>query len=201
MPSDKVTQHQLGLFHGYPQWWKKHQADLARQREAPLESPSGGGQANDLRSNTERYLGRTTSVVGSGGSRGGGLGLISETGGQLVWRHSGEYGGDPQVLGPPASMTRGTVSRGGVGPSLRNPMGMFSKPASHQAAIQIPASCSATYIFTCAFQLQARLIIISFPVQSHTGHPSVPSPPQRAVTQQQQCRQKLYVVHRRYNRP
>lgn len=37
MPLDKVTQHQLGLFHGLPAWWKKHQAELARQRE-----PAGG---------------------------------------------------------------------------------------------------------------------------------------------------------------
>ncbi|ETS74544.1 hypothetical protein PFICI_13028 [Pestalotiopsis fici W106-1] len=33
MPFDKVTQHQLGLFHGLPAWWKKHQAELARQRD------------------------------------------------------------------------------------------------------------------------------------------------------------------------
>lgn len=32
MPMDRATQHQLGLFHGLPAWWKKHQAELARQR-------------------------------------------------------------------------------------------------------------------------------------------------------------------------
>ncbi|KAI1344824.1 hypothetical protein F5Y15DRAFT_6651 [Xylariaceae sp. FL0016] len=43
MPFDKVTQHQLGLFHGFPAWWKKHQADLARQRDATVDMSSGGG--------------------------------------------------------------------------------------------------------------------------------------------------------------
>jgi hypothetical protein len=33
MPFDKATQHSLGLFHGLPTWWKKHQAELARQRD------------------------------------------------------------------------------------------------------------------------------------------------------------------------
>ncbi|KAK1771086.1 hypothetical protein QBC33DRAFT_511877 [Phialemonium atrogriseum] len=33
MPFDKATQHSLGLFHGLPAWWKKHQAELARQRD------------------------------------------------------------------------------------------------------------------------------------------------------------------------
>ncbi|KAI3322461.1 hypothetical protein HD806DRAFT_545157 [Xylariaceae sp. AK1471] len=136
MPSDKVTQHQLGLFHGYPQWWKKHQSDLARQREVPLESPRSSGQANDSKSNTERYLDRTSSAVGSGGPRGGGLSLTSDAGGQLGWRHSGEYGGDPQMLGTPSSMIRGTISRGGVGASVRNPMGMFPSVISHPPVIQ-----------------------------------------------------------------
>ncbi|KAK6193835.1 hypothetical protein LQW54_012055 [Pestalotiopsis sp. IQ-011] len=49
MPFDKVTQHQLGLFHGLPAWWKKHQAELARQREAPQtmssETLSEGGNS------------------------------------------------------------------------------------------------------------------------------------------------------------
>lgn len=33
MPLDKATQLSLGLFHGLPSWWKKHQANLSRQRE------------------------------------------------------------------------------------------------------------------------------------------------------------------------
>ncbi|KAI1421257.1 hypothetical protein F5Y12DRAFT_718642 [Xylaria sp. FL1777] len=123
MPSDKVTQHQLGLFHGYPQWWKKHQADLARQRDAPSpEAPKNSGQSNDSRTSNERYLGHGGgSAAGSGAARGGGLGLTSEAGGQLAWRHSGEYSGDPQALGPTSSMGRTMTSRGIVG-AMRNPM-------------------------------------------------------------------------------
>ncbi|CAJ2503258.1 Uu.00g106520.m01.CDS01 [Anthostomella pinea] len=87
MPFDKVTQHQLGLFHGFPAWWKKHQADLARQREVPLveSGPASGGASgggaggsgggsgglgigDESRMGGERYLGR------SGGGGGGGLG-------------------------------------------------------------------------------------------------------------------------------
>lgn len=50
MPFDKATQHALGLFHGLPAWWKKHQADLARQQDVShgmrLEglSESGNGK-------------------------------------------------------------------------------------------------------------------------------------------------------------
>ncbi|KAK3327299.1 hypothetical protein B0T19DRAFT_400184 [Cercophora scortea] len=32
MPHDRVTQQALGLFHGLPAWWKKQQAELARQQ-------------------------------------------------------------------------------------------------------------------------------------------------------------------------
>ncbi|GAW18557.1 hypothetical protein ANO14919_080350 [Xylariales sp. No.14919] len=123
MPSDKVTQHQLGLFHGYPQWWKKHQADLARQRDVPPpEGPKNGGQNNSSRPNNEQYLGQTNSLaVGSGGARGGALGLTSDTVGQLAWRPSGE----PQALGPPPSVGRATVSRGMSG-TMRNTMASSS---------------------------------------------------------------------------
>ncbi|KAK4144334.1 uncharacterized protein C8A04DRAFT_11578, partial [Dichotomopilus funicola] len=30
MPADRATQHQLGLFLGYPAWWKRRQGELAR---------------------------------------------------------------------------------------------------------------------------------------------------------------------------
>ncbi|KAI1308537.1 hypothetical protein F5Y03DRAFT_404858 [Xylaria venustula] len=123
MPSDKLTQHQLGLFHGYPQWWKKHQADLARQREAPpSEGPKNSCQSNDSRTGNDLYLGYPgSSAIGSGSARAGNLRLPSDTGGQLAWRHSSEYSCDPQSLGPPSSMGRTTASRG-MGGALRNPM-------------------------------------------------------------------------------
>ncbi|KAI0098888.1 hypothetical protein GGR51DRAFT_565296 [Nemania sp. FL0031] len=121
MPSDKFTQHQLGLFHGYPQWWKKHQADLARQREAPpSEAPNTSGQGGDSRLSNDRYLNRpNNSGVENGGSRDGGLN--SDAGGQLAWRHSGEYGGETRALGPPPHIGRTTTSRGMVG-GMRNHM-------------------------------------------------------------------------------
>ncbi|KAI0965090.1 hypothetical protein F4678DRAFT_485587 [Xylaria arbuscula] len=124
MPSDKVTQHQLGLFHGYPQWWKKHQADLARQREAPpSEGPKNSCQSNDSRTGTDRYLGHpgNSATGGSVSTRAGSSCLPSDAGGQLAWRHSSEYSCDPQTLGPPSSMGRTSASRG-IGGALRSPM-------------------------------------------------------------------------------
>ncbi|GAP84586.2 putative chromatin remodeling complex subunit protein [Rosellinia necatrix] len=123
MPSDKITQHQLGLFHGYPQWWKKHQADLARQREAPSpDSPKTFDQQHDSDHavlNDGRYFVRANnSTAGNGGTRGGGLGLNSDAGGQLTWRHGVEYG-DPQIRRPPSSIGRATISRG-PGGTMRN---------------------------------------------------------------------------------
>ncbi|KAI3342307.1 hypothetical protein F4824DRAFT_512045 [Ustulina deusta] len=123
MPSDKVTQHQLGLFHGYPQWWKKHQADLTRQREAPPpEGPKNGNQSHNSRTNNEQYFGHHgSSAAGSGVSRCGGLGLTSDAGGQLAWRHGSQCNHDPQTLGPSPSIGRITASRG-IGGAIRNPM-------------------------------------------------------------------------------
>ncbi|KAK5628931.1 hypothetical protein RRF57_004646 [Xylaria bambusicola] len=108
MPSDKLTQHQLGLFHGYPQWWKKHQADLSRQRDAPPpEGPKNSGQSHELRANNERYTGHSScSIVGGGSASSGGL--ASDAGGQLAWRQSGEYSSDSPALGPASSMGRVT---------------------------------------------------------------------------------------------
>ncbi|KAI0528281.1 hypothetical protein F5B22DRAFT_653351 [Xylaria bambusicola] len=115
MPSDKLTQHQLGLFHGYPQWWKKHQADLSRQRDAPLlEAPKNGGQSNELRTSNERYIGHSSRSIAGGGSASYG-GLTSDAGRQFAWRHSGEYGSDSPALGPASSMGQAT-SKGISGP-------------------------------------------------------------------------------------
>ncbi|CAI4215171.1 unnamed protein product [Parascedosporium putredinis] len=53
MPFDRQTQHQLGLFHGLPAWWKKHQVELQRQREpeepvSPISAPPGEGMGSRL---------------------------------------------------------------------------------------------------------------------------------------------------------
>ena len=110
MPSDKLTQHQLGLFHGYPQWWRKHQADLSRQRDAPPnDTPKNSSQSNESRGSNERYIGHPVgSTVGGGNASCGGL--TSDAGGQLAWRQNGEYSGDPQVIG--VASTARTASRG-----------------------------------------------------------------------------------------
>lgn len=127
MPADKLTQHQLGLFHGYPQWWKKHQSDLARQREAPppsSENPKNRGPGIESRfssgnNNNERYMGRSGhSTMGSGS-------------GQLAWRHSGEYGGssESQVLGqavPSSFVGRTTTTSRGASGAMRTPICMQS---------------------------------------------------------------------------
>lgn len=147
MPSDKVTQHQLGLFHGYPQWWKKHQADLTRQREAPPpEGPKNGNQSHNSRTNNEQYFGHHgSSAAGSGVSRCGGLGLTSDAGGQLAWRHGSQCNHDPQTLGPSPSIGRITASRG-IGGAIRNPMGTYliflsAKPPSNANRVEILTLC------------------------------------------------------------
>jgi hypothetical protein len=42
MPSDKATQHQLGLFLGYPVWWKRRQAELSRVQPTQPTTAAGG---------------------------------------------------------------------------------------------------------------------------------------------------------------
>ncbi|KAI1439152.1 hypothetical protein GGR50DRAFT_690511 [Xylaria sp. CBS 124048] len=121
MPSDKVTQHQLGLFHGYPQWWKKHQSDLARQRDVPVtvDGPNNGGASNESRSSNERYPGRAHAMVGGGGGggRGGGdLSLTSDGGGQLAWQRPS----DSQPLGPPPSVIGRVSATRGMSAAMRN---------------------------------------------------------------------------------
>lgn len=125
MPSDKATQHSLGLFHGFPQWWKKHQADLARQREVPMDSPNNGGHANDTIPQPGLYLGGTSSIIGPGvAPRGRAFTLTSDAGEQLGWRQSDEYVGNLQALMSPPSIPRSTMSRGAGWPNARNSMGM-----------------------------------------------------------------------------
>ncbi|KAF4975260.1 hypothetical protein FZEAL_7927 [Fusarium zealandicum] len=46
MPFDKATQHSLGLFHGFPKWWKDLQEDLQKrqQKDAPVSRTQPLGQ-------------------------------------------------------------------------------------------------------------------------------------------------------------
>ncbi|KAI0186396.1 hypothetical protein EV127DRAFT_172987 [Xylaria flabelliformis] len=114
MPEDQETQRMLGLFHGYPQWWKKRQADLSRPRDAPpSETPKNCGQNNSPGSKNQGYVGRiNNSASGNRGTRNGGSsGLTSDTGRQHAWHTGGGYIGDPQVPGPGSSMGQATTSR------------------------------------------------------------------------------------------
>ncbi|KAF5025255.1 hypothetical protein F66182_2721 [Fusarium sp. NRRL 66182] len=43
MPFDKATQQSLGLFHGFPKWWRDHQEEL--QKQLNRDSPSRRAQA------------------------------------------------------------------------------------------------------------------------------------------------------------
>ncbi|RYP37429.1 hypothetical protein DL767_002902 [Monosporascus sp. MG133] len=120
MPFDKVTQHQLGLFHGFPAWWKKHQAELARQRDpvpppSPLDSAGGaggrdsrggGGREDDegrlVMDVGERFLtGRSggAAAVGSGGGGGVGVGMRGDQGENVVGCHGVDAGGGGMMLG------------------------------------------------------------------------------------------------------
>ena len=65
MPVDKATQHQLGLFLGYPMWWKRRQAELMRvqvpEKQGVGEKKRLGGLAAVAAS----------AAAGSGGGGGG----------------------------------------------------------------------------------------------------------------------------------
>ncbi|OTA70653.1 hypothetical protein K449DRAFT_442344 [Hypoxylon sp. EC38] len=131
MPFDKVTQHQLGLFHGFPAWWKKHQADLSRQRDGPgpgtgagIGMGAGGGGEETGR---ERFLGRGGGAGAGGGDvgvgGGGGIGHSPTTPGLPTWRRSGEFHASEQKsLGAGRSVTRG------VGSGVRNPLVSYGSP-------------------------------------------------------------------------
>ncbi|RYP49252.1 hypothetical protein DL768_005026 [Monosporascus sp. mg162] len=119
MPFDKVTQHQLGLFHGFPAWWKKHQAELARQRDpvpppSPLDSAGGaGGRDSRGGGGREDDEGRLAMDVGerfltdrSGGAAGGGgggagvgVGTRGDQGDSVIGCHGVDAGGGRMMLG------------------------------------------------------------------------------------------------------
>ena len=63
MPIDLATQHSLGLFHGFPPWWKKLQAELQRRQEVeePALSPA----------RPKALLGNSGNVAGAGADKRG----------------------------------------------------------------------------------------------------------------------------------
>ncbi|KAK7931713.1 hypothetical protein PG985_002425 [Apiospora marii] len=96
MPFDKMTQHQLGLFHGLPAWWKKHQAELARQRDPSDNEQDGPGPGPGPDSTRERLAGGGGGAVEGSRSSSGGLigrsacggGAGAAVGGNLAWRRA-----------------------------------------------------------------------------------------------------------------
>ncbi|KAI1380577.1 hypothetical protein F4677DRAFT_461945 [Hypoxylon crocopeplum] len=125
MPFDKVTQHQLGLFHGFPAWWKKHQADLSRQRDVPIGGGSGSGEEPARLSGGDRFLGRGGGGHGPSGSGGGGGGG-GDSGGMgpstAAWRRGGEnLSSEQKSLGSSRGMR-------GVATGMRNPIASYGSP-------------------------------------------------------------------------
>ncbi len=85
MPVDKATQHQLGLFLGYPMWWKRRQAELMR-----VQPQASQGTAEKKEVGEKRSLGGLVAVASAadggsgfghgrvdGGADGGGDGIVS----------------------------------------------------------------------------------------------------------------------------
>ncbi|KAI0387069.1 hypothetical protein F5Y04DRAFT_288835 [Hypomontagnella monticulosa] len=156
MPFDKLTQHQLGLFHGFPAWWKKHQADLSRQRDVPVSVGGSGVEEPGRLVNTERLLGggggrglsspRPSSAAAGGGSgAGAGVGDVMGVGSSPVspgipgWRRGGE---EQKSLTPSRGVTRGvgtgvrsfiTTYGSPFGPIAPPTRATTSTPAGHMA--------------------------------------------------------------------
>ncbi|KAI1658182.1 hypothetical protein F4813DRAFT_395900, partial [Daldinia decipiens] len=128
MPFDKVTQHQLGLFHGFPAWWKKHQADLSRQRDGPedpvrLSGGSSGGGA-------ERFMGRGGGGGGHPAAAGAGAEVAGMASGPPSWRRSADgLPTEQKALGTGRSMARDMRGGGGGGGGgIKNPFVSYSSP-------------------------------------------------------------------------
>ncbi|KAF3761128.1 hypothetical protein M406DRAFT_334735 [Cryphonectria parasitica EP155] len=103
MPQDKETQQSLGLFHGYPAWWKKHCADqqqIQQGEERPINVGGGYGGAVGSRFNDGAQ----------GSSRYGGGGISAPS-----WRR---IEAAPTTELSTATATSGPVSGSGSGSSI-----------------------------------------------------------------------------------
>ncbi|KAI1642010.1 uncharacterized protein F4817DRAFT_363351 [Daldinia loculata] len=138
MPFDKVTQHQLGLFHGFPAWWKKHQADLSRQRDGPEDSVR-------LSSGSERFAGRAGGCNNSGGhSATASADVAGMAPGLPSWRRSADgIPTEQKALGTGRGMARDMRGGGGGGGGggIKNPFVSYSSPFG---PIAPPARTSST---------------------------------------------------------
>ncbi|KAK8045150.1 hypothetical protein PG993_005174 [Apiospora rasikravindrae] len=137
MPFDKMTQHQLGLFHGLPAWWKKHQAELARQRDpsdgeqdgpGPGPAPASGSAGEKVAAGPEGTRGGGGNFGGRGaGGGGGGASAMGSghagnngpgPGGNLTWRRPNFGSVDDAAQGFGDHPMGSTSSRGSMGNNL-----------------------------------------------------------------------------------
>lgn len=72
MPADRATQHQLGLFLGYPAWWKRRQGELARVQ---TQTQTTQGQTQQIRPGQGQIQGGQGQGQSQGQNLGRGLGL------------------------------------------------------------------------------------------------------------------------------
>ncbi|KAK7709409.1 hypothetical protein SLS64_006322 [Diaporthe eres] len=85
MPHDRETQEKLGLFHGYPAWWKKQALDQQRPLaidDRPVNLSTGRPGFASLTSSTSMGSGLSTAVVSSNWRAGSGP--VGDSGVQLV---------------------------------------------------------------------------------------------------------------------
>ncbi|KAG8158496.1 hypothetical protein KVR01_011618 [Diaporthe batatas] len=110
MPHDRETQEKLGLFHGYPTWWKKAAMDLQRPLaidDRPVSLNSGRAMFPALTASTSMGSGLSNAVVSSNWRTGPG-----PVGG-------GDAGGVNRSPSSPTPMGSGGGSGGGgVGRSI-----------------------------------------------------------------------------------
>lgn len=114
MPHDRETQEKLGLFHGYPAWWKKQALDQQRPLaidDRPVNLTTGRPGFASLTSSASMGSGLSTAVVSSNWRAG--PGPVGESGVQISpTSPSPTTGGSGSVLGRGGSVGFGSGSRG-----------------------------------------------------------------------------------------
>ncbi|KAL2289746.1 hypothetical protein FJTKL_01073 [Diaporthe vaccinii] len=114
MPHDRETQEKLGLFHGYPAWWKKQALDQQRPLaidDRPVNLTTGRPGFASLTSSTSMGSGLSTAVVSSNWRAG--PGPVGDSAVQVSpTSPSPTTGGSGSALGRGGSVGFGSGSRG-----------------------------------------------------------------------------------------
>ncbi|KAG6358686.1 hypothetical protein INS49_012204 [Diaporthe citri] len=114
MPHDRETQEKLGLFHGYPAWWKKQALDQQRPLaidDRPVNLSAGRAGFSALGASASMGSGLSTAVVSSNWRAG--PGPVGESGVQASpTSPSPTTGGSGSVLGRGGSVGFGGSGRG-----------------------------------------------------------------------------------------